>query len=231
MNASIIFHPGRYVRSLSEAEHHLAGHPDVRAGMRRGPDKARNAARLIIELCRRGYILDTFTALMLVTDLSRPLEDAAVRHLATKCVEKGLVVAESSRAEMSDRWDAGASEFGDDWLDEINTADESRTIRQLRFWGMRNQSMRTKLERGECVDLSGCRRHHLNRNVGDTVRRFYFVIPSDVWQNDVDYCDAETEGWIWSIGRRLYGDGIGEIHASFSNELYQNEQYHCLWLR
>jgi hypothetical protein len=114
---------------------------------------------------------------------------------------------------------------------------------------MRNLSMRNKLERGECVDLSTCGR----TDAGD------YIIPPSVWQDDVDFCDAETEEWIWSIGRQysrcalkqahagpcyqiatsapnpLLGEcaivPVGPIHASGSAKFYQNDQYECLFLR
>jgi len=83
---------------------------------------------------------------------------------------------------------------------------------------MENRAMRNKLERGECIDLSRCRME-LDGS---------YIIPPDVWQEDIDYCNAQTEGWIWSIGRET---ATGIIRAAHDTRFYQNPEYHCLWLR
>ena len=80
---------------------------------------------------------------------------------------------------------------------------------------MLNKYMEEKLENGEAVDLSKCQREGR-----------YYVVPEFV--DGVDYCDAVSESWIWSIGRR-YSDGV--ILASPGNDLYQNPQFRCLFLR
>lgn len=89
---------------------------------------------------------------------------------------------------------------------------------QQRYDGMQNRAMRDKLERGECVDLSRCCR----------LIDGSYLLPLDVWQEDVDYCNAETEGWIWSIGQHRTS---GMIQAAHDTRFYQNPDYHCLWLR
>jgi len=89
---------------------------------------------------------------------------------------------------------------------------------QRRYDGMENRAMRDKLERGECVDLSRCR----------VTADLAYIVPPDVWQDDVDYCNALTERWIWSIGRER---ATGTIYAAHDTRFYQNPDYHCLWLR
>lgn len=43
-----------------------------------------------------------------------------------------------------------------------------------------------------------------------------------------DYCDRESERWIWSIGRER---STGVIIASTIADMYQNADYECLFLR
>jgi hypothetical protein len=81
---------------------------------------------------------------------------------------------------------------------------------------MLNRRMAEKLLASEAIDVSKCPR---NSN-GD------FILTA--FQEDVDYCDAEREEWIWSIGRDRKS---GEILASTSGKFYQNPSYECLFLR
>lgn len=46
--------------------------------------------------------------------------------------------------------------------------------------------------------------------------------------DDVDYCIAQTEEWIWSIGRRR---SDGAILASTDSRYYSNPEFECLFLR
>jgi hypothetical protein len=80
---------------------------------------------------------------------------------------------------------------------------------------MTNQRMKEKLKAGEAIDVSDRPR------LGP-----YYVLRN--FQPDKDYCDAKDQAWIWSIGRR-YRDGL--ILASRKGDLYQNQNYECLWLR
>ena len=82
---------------------------------------------------------------------------------------------------------------------------------------MCNKAMERKLNEGECLDISKCSREGK-----------YYIINHNQFIDDVDYCNAKEETWIWSIGRR-YSDGI--ILASHSADLYQNPDFECLWLR
>jgi hypothetical protein len=45
---------------------------------------------------------------------------------------------------------------------------------------------------------------------------------------DVDYCDAEREAWIWSIGKNRE---TGEIRASTDTRFYEDPEWQCIWLR
>jgi hypothetical protein len=96
---------------------------------------------------------------------------------------------------------------------------------------MRNRAMARKLLAGEALDV---RREgapaqcplDLARGAtapaGDTVfalRRFV---------DDVDYCDALLENWIWSIGRE---ETTGRIFASTDARYYQADGFECLFLR
>jgi hypothetical protein len=83
---------------------------------------------------------------------------------------------------------------------------------------MHNLSMLRKLKSGEVTDISCYPKegHH-------------YTLPEDFFLPDeMDYCDAKTERWIWSIGRRKK-DGV--MIASLDGDLYQNDDYECLWLR
>ena len=83
---------------------------------------------------------------------------------------------------------------------------------------MLNRKMEEKLRNGEAISL------HKNEVTADG----HYIIPESQFMQDVDYCNAKTEGWIWSIGRRL-SDGV--ILASHSTEFYLNPLFECLWLR
>jgi hypothetical protein len=80
---------------------------------------------------------------------------------------------------------------------------------------MRNVRMKEKLDSHEAVDVSPFPRE------GN-----YFVL--DSYADDIDYCDAASESWVWSIGRRKRD---GRILASLTADLYQNPDFECLWLR
>ena len=84
---------------------------------------------------------------------------------------------------------------------------------------MINLRMQERLESGEALDVNKIGKQHPSMDRVWILNRFI---------EDVDYCDAETECWIWSIGRHRE---TGEIHASTSNQFYQNPDYECLFLR
>ena len=81
---------------------------------------------------------------------------------------------------------------------------------------MVNKRMEEKLARAEAIDISNCPR----------TPEGYYILKEFV--EDVDYCDAKAEHWIWSIGKHY---GTGEILASTGNNFYQNTEYKCLFLR
>lgn len=85
------------------------------------------------------------------------------------------------------------------------------------FPKMQNRRMAEKLSDGRAIDLSKCER---------TPEGDYIVKHFDE-DGDFDYCDAETESWIWSIGK--FPDG--SVIASTSGKFYQNESCRCVWLR
>src|SRR5215467_10998757 len=82
-------------------------------------------------------------------------------------------------------------------------------------WLLRNKTMERKLNAGICKDVSACQRK------GD------FYVLSAVMPG-MDYCNAQTEQWIWSIGRH---NKSGEILASHTTNFYQHPRFDCLWLR
>lgn len=84
---------------------------------------------------------------------------------------------------------------------------------------MKNLRMQEKLEEADAVDVNKIGRPHPDMPGVWILNTFI---------EDVDYCDAANESWIWSIGRHRV---TGEIHASTSNQFYQNPDYECLWLR
>ena len=44
----------------------------------------------------------------------------------------------------------------------------------------------------------------------------------------LDYCDLQTERWIWSIGRHVRSR---TAYAATDTRFYQNPEFECLWLR
>lgn len=80
---------------------------------------------------------------------------------------------------------------------------------------MNNKAMERKIQNGECIDLS------VYPNDGK-----HYIITRFI--EDVDYCDAKNETWMWSVGRRI-SDNV--LIASTTTDLYQNPEYECLWLR
>lgn len=76
--------------------------------------------------------------------------------------------------------------------------------------------MERKIKTGEAIDISTCVR---------TDEGAYHLI---VFTEEVDYCDAKTEEWIWSIGEHL---ATGQILAATDTRFYNNPLFKCLWLR
>lgn len=99
---------------------------------------------------------------------------------------------------------------------------------------MNNRAMERKLQKREAIDVSKCER----TSTGD------YVLP--LFTDDVDYCDAVTESWVWSIGELLrplpsvMADGsrrtlpAGTFLAALDGRHYtaeQSETIKCRWLR
>lgn len=83
---------------------------------------------------------------------------------------------------------------------------------------MQNRWMKDHLKSGECLDVL---KEGEEIEPGRVYKLRRFV-------EDVDYCDASREAWIWSIGRNY---DTGEILAATDSRFYQNPDYHCLFLR
>lgn len=81
-----------------------------------------------------------------------------------------------------------------------------------------NLSMARALKSGRCVDLAKYRNADLKT----------YTIPADVFREDVDYCDAELEKWIWSVGRNK---NTGAVFAATDARFYEKGGFECLWLR
>jgi hypothetical protein len=85
--------------------------------------------------------------------------------------------------------------------------------------GLKNLRMAEKLERGEAIDVN---------MVGDPLPNFPGVWVMEDFLDGMDYCDAENEVWIWSIGRHNVD---GKYYAATDTRFYQNPLFECVWLR
>lgn len=85
---------------------------------------------------------------------------------------------------------------------------------------MHNQTMQRKLKSGDCVDVN---------TVGTKREDGLFQLREFNREADVDYCDAATERWIWSIGQHRE---TGEVLASLDARFYPSTpEFECVWLR
>lgn len=84
---------------------------------------------------------------------------------------------------------------------------------------LRNRAMAEKLDRGEAIDVN---------MVGDPLPKFPGVWVMDDFLDGMDYCDAEEERWIFSIGRHRVD---GKFYAAVDNRFYLNPLFECVWLR
>lgn len=128
--------------------------------------------------------------------------------------------------------------------DEL-AVDEYRRLAQVIQEGPRrldNKAMQRSLDVAECIDLANTPR----------LGKYYIL---EKYEDNVDYCDAATESWVWSIGKLevaqvlcIWGDtytpptskkatgtwvkaDAGLILASLQSDLYQRDGVECLWLR
>jgi hypothetical protein len=84
--------------------------------------------------------------------------------------------------------------------------------------------MKRKLERGECLDVESM----IELAAPEAGELYAGTWRLDRFVEDVDYCVASAERWIYSIGRRL---SDGAIFAALDSRFYQREGFKCLWLR
>lgn len=77
--------------------------------------------------------------------------------------------------------------------------------------------MEKALQENEALDV---------RKIGEEISPGVFKLK--YFEEGVDYCDARTENWIWSIGKNKT---TGEIFASLDTRFYSNKEFECLWLR
>lgn len=82
---------------------------------------------------------------------------------------------------------------------------------------MANKAMQRKIEDGDAIDISGFER----------TANGEYKIPEDIFDQELDYCNAATEEWVWSIGKNK--DGV--ILAAMDARFYQSDDHECLWLR
>jgi len=92
-----------------------------------------------------------------------------------------------------------------------------------------NKAMERKIKSGYAIDLKDCKRldNHTEGGMIEGNRKNPLYILDD-FEEGMDYCDSSTESWIWSIGKRK-SDGL--ILASTTSDLYQNDDFECLFLR
>jgi hypothetical protein len=98
-----------------------------------------------------------------------------------------------------------------------------------------NRAMERKLRTHRAIDVSGCKR----TATGD------YILPEFV--DDVDYCDAQSEEWIWSIGKLLRplpsvmannerrelpaGTFLASTSSRYYNPDCESDAVECVWLR
>lgn len=91
---------------------------------------------------------------------------------------------------------------------------------------MINLAMQEKLEKKEAFDVSGC------KNDGVVYDLTGVLTVSEIYDGDLDFCDAKTEKWIWSIGV-VEVDGKDRILAAVDSRFYgqRHDVEQCIWLR
>jgi hypothetical protein len=82
---------------------------------------------------------------------------------------------------------------------------------------MENLAMKQMLANGDCINV---------RAIGKEIFPGLYELNS--FTDNIDYCDAERELWIWSIGKDKTS---GRIVASTDGRFFQNPEFECLWLR
>ncbi len=84
---------------------------------------------------------------------------------------------------------------------------------------MKNLRMAEAIKEGECLDI-----REIGKPVPGTGEEIFEL---DKFIDGKDYCDAQREWWVWSIGQGM----DGKIFAAFDTRFFRNPQYECLWLR
>lgn len=96
----------------------------------------------------------------------------------------------------------------------VDAKDAHRQARQV---ATSNLAMKRKLDTGDCLDVL---------KIGTLVEPGVYELRQ--FFENVDYCDASKESWIWSIGKRA---SDGKVFAAVDARYYQAADYECLWLR
>lgn len=86
--------------------------------------------------------------------------------------------------------------------------------------GMSNGAMARELMREACIDV------RVLAVPGGAAGPTLFELSS--YSADIDYCDATTERWIWSIGREKL---TGKFYAATDTRFMDNAAFELLWLR
>ncbi len=84
---------------------------------------------------------------------------------------------------------------------------------------MPNYSMMEKLKNGEALDVGV---------IGTPLDGFPGVWELQGFTENVDYCDAESELWIYTIGRDKQ---TGVFYAAADTRFMDNPKFDCVWLR
>lgn len=101
----------------------------------------------------------------------------------------------------------------------MNPADEDDD--DARTTTMHNKAMKRKLDEGECLDVAKIGTEVKGEGKGRVFQLTRF-------EDGIDYCIAETEEWIWSIGRRKSDQ---TVFAATDARYYMCPGYECIWLR
>ena len=85
---------------------------------------------------------------------------------------------------------------------------------------MNNERMMEKLKTGEAIDVGA-----IGEKVPSHTGHVWMI---HNYMEGVDYCDAESEIWIWSIGKNKQD---GKYYAASDARFYGNPLFDCVWLR
>lgn len=183
------------------------------------------------------------TKVLLRTDV---IEDSTFTH------ENVREIAQKHNVEIVARTDQGGSgeypeylfaapdkEIAKKFLEELFGYEVGEIVDLSEYYDkpkLSNRSMARKLESGECLDVRKEGRpatgEDAEKEDGDYIgtvivgQPTVFVLSRFV--DGKDYCDAESESWIWSIGK---SKKTGVIFASTDTRFYQNDDFESLFLR